>query len=266
MPQRLILYPYKMESRSATSLIKKLREVIPTALKVSATGLYRPRTSDVIINWGNSTIPNWFTSPNLIGVLNRPNNVARATNKLDTFNSLSMVGVSTPLFTRDMNLARTWIEDGDTVMCRTRLNAHSGEGIVIANSLDSLVPAPLYTRYKKKRSEYRVHVFMGRVIDIQEKRRLVNVDFDTQAALVRSHANGWVFCRDNINPPEFLETQAILSMNALGLDFGAVDIIYNQREATCYTLEINTAVGLEGRTLEIYKDAILNYYNNNVGV
>jgi D-alanine-D-alanine ligase-like ATP-grasp enzyme len=36
------------------------------------------------------------------------------------------------------------------------------------------------------------------------------------------------------------------------LDFGAVDIIYNAKRNECYVLEVNTAPGLEGTTVEKY--------------
>ena len=47
------------------------------------------------------------------------------------------------------------------------------------------------------------------------------------------------------------------AIKALGLDFGAVDIIYNEAEDQHYVLEVNTAPGLEGTTLQKYTEAIL---------
>jgi D-alanine-D-alanine ligase-like ATP-grasp enzyme len=40
------------------------------------------------------------------------------------------------------------------------------------------------------------------------------------------------------------------------LDFGAVDVIYNRAQDKAYVLEVNTAPGLEGSTLDNYVEAI----------
>ena len=52
-----------------------------------------------------------------------------------------------------------------------------------------------------------------------------------------------------------LRTTAEHAVEALGLDFGAVDIMYH--ENTFYVLEVNTAPGLtRTRTLEAYANEI----------
>jgi D-alanine-D-alanine ligase-like ATP-grasp enzyme len=43
-----------------------------------------------------------------------------------------------------------------------------------------------------------------------------------------------------------------MAVNHLGLDFGAVDMIYNAKRNTYYVLEVNTACGLAGETLNKY--------------
>jgi D-alanine-D-alanine ligase-like ATP-grasp enzyme len=42
----------------------------------------------------------------------------------------------------------------------------------------------------------------------------------------------------------------------LGLDFGAVDIIYNEKNNRWVVLEVNTAPGLSGETLNRYVEMI----------
>jgi len=130
----------------------------------------------------------------------------------------------------------------------------------IENATLELPKAPLYVLYKKKRSEYRVHVFNGQVIDVSEKRKRRGIDRDD--GYIRNLANGWVFCRDGIVEPADLRDLAIRAVQALGLNFGACDIIWNERENKCYVLEVNTAPGLEGTTLQRYVDAIINWSRN----
>jgi D-alanine-D-alanine ligase-like ATP-grasp enzyme len=42
---------------------------------------------------------------------------------------------------------------------------------------------------------------------------------------------------------------------ALGLDFGAADVLFNARRNQAYVLEVNTAPGLEGQTVNDYAEA-----------
>jgi len=65
-----------------------------------------------------------------------------------------------------------------------------------------------------------------------------------------------VFCRDGIAPCTVRNSISIAAVDALCLDFGAVDIIYNEHEDKYYVLEVNSAPGLEGTTLEKYVEAL----------
>lgn len=216
---------------------------------VNSDRIHNLKRSRFVINWGSSD-PIY---PHQCTVINKPDAVGLASNKLRTFNYWSYAGVSCPEWTTDYDKALSWINDGATVFCRTRVQAHSGDGIVIATHPDHLVQSQLYTKYIKKKKEFRVHVFNNEVIDVQEKRRSMGSD---AGFLIRNHANGFVFCRDNIIEPSDLRDVAIQAVTSLGLDFGAVDIIWNEHYNKCYALEVNTAPGLEGTTLERYTTKI----------
>lgn len=135
---------------------------------------------------------------------------------------------------------------------RTKLNGHSGAGIVLA-AREEDVPenCPLYVRYIKKKHEYRVHVAFGKVIDVQQKKKRVDYDGTVDYA-VRNHHTGWVYCRDEVSIPESCVGYCLLAIAALSLDFGAVDVIYNAHHNSYTVLEINTAPGLEGTSVENY--------------
>lgn len=216
---------------------------------VNASRIHALKRTRFVVNWGSSETINQHNCT----VINKPDAVSLASNKLRTFNYWSYAGVSCPDWTTDYDKALEWINEGATVFCRTRVQAHSGDGIVIATNPDDLVLSQLYTKYIKKKKEFRVHVFNEDVIDVQEKRRSTGSD---AGFLIRNHANGFVFCRDNIIEPADLRTVAIQAVTSLGLDFGAVDVIYNQHYDKCYALEVNTAPGLEGTTLERYTNKI----------
>lgn len=168
--------------------------------------------------------------------------------------------INKPEFTTSRETAAEWVTAGRVVVARTKLNGHSGAGIVLAAREEDLPDCPLYVQYIKKAREFRVHVAFGNVIDVQAKRRRTDYAGETDFA-IRNHHTGWVYCRENIEEPNDLRDQALATIHTLGLDFGAVDIIYNQHHNRSYVLEVNTAPGLEGSSVENYKNAFTNWAN-----
>jgi Glutathione synthase/Ribosomal protein S6 modification enzyme (glutaminyl transferase) len=138
-------------------------------------------------------------------------------------------------------------------VCRTVLNGHSGAGIVIANTPEELVSAPLYVKYIKKRDEFRVHVgSTNQIILVQRKARRRDTPDDEVNWMIRNHDNGFVFVRKDVTPPECVLNVSVRALAVTGLDFGAIDVVYHEREDRAYVLEVNTAPGLEGSTVDDY--------------
>jgi len=163
----------------------------------------------------------------------------------------------TPPFTTSTGQAYSWIEDGCQVVARTILNGNSGAGIVLLSEehLDEpVVQAPLYVKYVPKKQEYRVHVFRGEVVDVQRKARRKDVEDKDVNWKIRNHSNGFIFARGEAlgDVPEDVLKQSKLAVAACGLDFGAVDVIFSDKEQAAYVLEINSAPGLSGSTLDGY--------------
>lgn len=253
-------YPYKMGSQGVSRLAEHMRGPDVKAFKVYPDRGYQPKDYHLIVNWGNGAHPRWLGR--YTPILNKPDAVSVAGNKLEAFRAMKQAGVQVPDFTTDVQEAQRWFEEGSTVVCRRVLRGHSGAGIEICGGNNDTNPvdaprAPLYVKYMKKKSEYRVHVFRGEVIDIQEKRKRQETPNEQVDYQVRNHHNGWVFCRDGINlPSAAIREQAIAAVAALGLDFGAVDVIWNAHHKTVHVLEVNTAPGLEGTTLTTYANKI----------
>lgn len=145
-------------------------------------------------------------------------------------------------------------EDSDfPIVCRTVLAGHSGDGIHIASTRDDLVLAPLYVKYEKKKEEYRIH--LGKldsvqIISVQRKAKRLGAEGVNWQ--VRNHANGFVYVRNDVNPPAQCLSAASEAFIKSGLNFGAVDVIWNEHKQQAYVLEINTAPGLEGQTVIDY--------------
>jgi hypothetical protein len=252
---RLKVFPYKLGSISAKSLANSLgvKRVRPT---------YDARRRDIIINWGNSR-PAGFKGS--ITDLNTHAAIALACNKLNTFQALEAAGFQhlplwcTTRYEADQ-LLYTASEGGTTsagIYCRTSLTGHSGSGIVIASNTYDLVDAPLYTVGTKHKYEFRVHVFKGKVLDVQQKKRKRGLG--PSGSGIRNHSNGWIYARSDISIPSIITEASINAVAILGLDFGAVDIGYRERDGKAFVFEVNTAPGLVGTTLTKYTEAFNNY-------
>lgn len=161
-----------------------------------------------------------------------------------------------PRYTTSKKEASLMIGAGEVVVARTKLTGNSGEGIVIAKEVEELVDAPLYVEYVPKKQEYRIHILNGQVVDIQRKARRKDVPDEQVNWMVRNHDNGFIFARDEAlgEVPEDVTHQALLAVSKCGLDFGAVDVVYNEKRQLAYVLEVNTAPGLSGATLAGYAE------------
>ena len=225
-------------SKFAKSLQAALREkVVNKIYRVDHQAAARKRAQ-------NKTV--FFVTPNTL-------------NKVEQYECFSAQNVSSPKFTRNSELCRQF--DCKTLFARTLLNSTSGRGIIEFNSDESEYPeAPLYTEYIPKKSEYRVHTFGGKVIDIQEKRKRRGHE-GVRNTRVRNVNNGYVYCRDGLTPPDGIADLAIRATAACGYQYGAVDIIYNEKRNQCYVLEVNTRPGIEGSTVDKYIQALIDKFN-----
>lgn len=252
-------------SEGAVALSAKLRDLGVDSSKVPIISKkVNPSVKDCIINWGSSKYPAWAIRHKVKQYpvfLNYPEYVSNAINKLSTFNILNDEGVSIPEYTTSVGEVNP---DWRQVVCRSVLEGSGGKGITLVNANDRdaigrVNNCKLYVQYIKKTKEYRVHVFKGTVIDVQEKRKRSDAEINYQ---IRNHANGWVFCRSSVNPPTQVLDEALAAIEALNLDFGAVDIVWNRHHNKAFVLEVNTAPGLEGTTVDSYANAIIKYINS----
>ena len=248
----LIVYPYKPGSNSARELARELG-----VRRIShRNSRFRGRPEKTVLNWGASRVPEEVAKCTII---NTPEAVHRASDKLQFFQNADC---RKPEWTTNWADANAWVIEGKTVVARTVLNGHSGEGIILCDLNDVVPQAPLYTEYVPKKNEYRVHVFRGAVIDVQRKARRRDVPDEQVNWKIRNNDNGFVFARNGDalgDVPQDVLTQAIQAVGSLGLDFGAADVIYNDARSQAFVLEVNTAPGLVGTTLENYTGAFRQF-------
>lgn len=248
-----LVYSYNPGSEGAKALAQALGV---KRIKHNST-TFRGAANKTIINWGSTEVPREVARCTII---NPPERIASATNKLAFLRLCKEAGVRVPEFSTDANDAKKWIEKGSPAVCRTILNGSGGRGIVLADDRDDVVRAPLYTRYVKKQKEYRVHcvkrtgIWPGMledpVFDVQQKAK--KHDADNENFRIQNLENGFIYKREGIQVPDDVKAQAVKAFRATGLDFGAVDVVWNAHQDKAYVLEINTAPGLEGQTLQSY--------------
>lgn len=208
-----------------------------------------PINFKIILNWGNSNVPRVNHD---VRYINKPSAVGNAACKLRSLTLLRDAGVPVPLFS-----TKPPQRSDDIYLARTVLRGSGGDGIVVVRPGAVYPPAPLYVQYIRKTVEYRVHVAGGRAIFAQQKKKKADAEQTEDQKLIRNYDNGWVFCPlelDQVLPAA--KEAAVNAVRALGLDFGAVDMILSKKGNNPYVLEVNTAPGLESPGLiAAYTDA-----------
>jgi hypothetical protein len=162
-------------------------------------------------------------------------------------------------FTDDFLTAHEWLQDGHVVFGRKYLKASCGKGIVVIEpGTEDLPICPVYTQYKKKKREFRVHVFKDQVVAVTEKKRRKEFD-GVRDTKIRNLANGYVFVQAVENEPEGLRELALRAARVSASDFRGVDVGYNQLKDELFVIEVNSAPGIQGTNLTKYMEAIINY-------
>lgn len=276
------LNSYISQSRTLSSVIQPVtregHRLYVLRLRGSNT-TFQTRPSDFIINWGRSSDQANFSNGTVVNKFDAVNTAANKRNffrhieayNRDTEDPANVVHI--PEFTTEHDQVRMWLQNGKTAFARTELRGNSGRGIVdvIDEAVLDTVPAgTLFTKYIPKKYEFRVHVVDGRVIALHRKAMRVNRDEDLPIGYqpnwrIRSYNNGFIFERNiPFEVPAIVGEQAVAAVKAAGLDFGGVDVIYNQMRNKAYVIEINTAPGIEGETLYQYAEAFTRYLEARV--
>ena len=260
----MFIYPYKVGSRSVNTLAAALN-----ARKIRLeNSRFTGDENKVVLNWGNSNVNEQVSRCKMI---NPPDRVAIASNKRTFFETVAGE-VNVPQSTTDKDTAYGWLTANHTasIVVREKLTGNSGEGIVLLSSNAEWndydhSQAKLYVLYIKKRDEYRVHVFGENVVLVQ--RKAINRDFYGEPDFkIRNHDRGFIFVKnEDREAPEEVKNEAVKAVKVCGLDFGAVDVVWNEYYQRAYVLEINTAPGLEGTTVDTYVSAIQAYANMLTG-
>lgn len=230
---------------------------------------FRGNNSPVVVNWGSTRHPDWLEDVRfrLKPVwLNSPKVVGRAIDKSEFFRSLQSSGLPVLKHTHSRSEAEGWLRKGFRVVARKTTTGSGGAGIVVVEpGVNSLLQAPLYTRYYPKTHEFRAHIWQGQLIDFTQKKLRSDASGEINR-IVRSHDNAWLFAHEHlaVGEPDIAKMAkgSADCIATLGLDFGAVDvlaIVKNGRMDSYRICEVNTGPGLENtETINAYTQAILH--------
>ena len=182
--------------------------------------------------------------------------------KLTQYKWFKEQGLSALKFTTSTQVVQDeWLCQGKTVFGRKLLTSSCGKGIVVMEPNSPIDEhCPVYTLYKKKKREFRVHVFKHKVVSIVEKKRRAGFEGNRDTK-IRNLANGYVFCQTVENIPPGLAELAEKASYVCQSDFAGVDVGLNEKNNDLFIIEVNSAPGIEGANVEKYTNEILKYAN-----
>ena len=165
-------------------------------------------------------------------------------------------------YTTDVGEAQQWVTEGNIVFGRALLNSSCGKGIIdflpeYENTPIDGPICPVYTKYKKKKREFRVHVYKDTVVAVVEKKRKKEFTGERDTK-IRNLANGYVFCQGVENEPEGLRDLALRAARVSNSHFRGVDIGYNEKKDELFVIEVNSAPGIQGSNVTAYVNTILS--------
>lgn len=253
MPQTYVAY------------IKKTRPTGKKIAKMLGVGGFGIRPPDeyrlrVLIRWGSRK-----PMPDADLTFNSPDAIARASDKIKTFEVLRDAGITTVgwynTFARALRNSPTGY-----VLGRSR-TGHGGKDIQVYSRETPPPPGTdhhFYSPWLHANREYRVHVVGDKVVRVQGK----YLDYPDRAdgGFIRNYEHGYRFREPKQRLHRRREQDAIAAVRALGLDFGAVDmLVFGDRQS--YILEVNSAPACSPLTARCYVGEIAQLvYSRSGGV
>lgn len=214
----------------------------PSAIKIAEESgdisLVRDSTTSVTVNWGRYKA-NSKLNPD----------ISNTTNKRKMRELFEQHDVPMPRLL-DYDLTSLFMDDGDKVVGRPDRHT-KGRGFWLCKDRDDVIAAKLGARRKKAAThfmefvesdrEYRVHIFKGKSIRISEKK------FNSDGTYTTGKPGDIELRR--------VRQAAKAAVDAVGLDFGAVDILARgEHNEEVFVTEVNAAPGCGGSVPKLYAD------------
>lgn len=274
---------------------------IAEALKAKHGKKLPPTTQPcTCICWGCKTQEN--VKIGKLTILNHPDKIRDNRNKFKTLQTLRSAKINVANFVAAGSVMAELDRNTPTIMLPLvgRTNYHQGgKGFwtcltkgQVKRAMDQ--GAQYFQNYMDVKTEYRLHIFNGIMINAQKKTERTNMaeafaeqhaeriknnaekkgqklDNNTMKAIlqdlgkrqehpdqiIKSNTRGWKFSQVKTVRPE-LEQLAINAIKTVGLDFGAVDCCILE-DGNVAIIEVNTGPGLTGSSFDAYIKAMKDY-------
>ena len=211
-----------------------------------------PSFADLIIRWGCSVSLDIDREIEY----NKRESIKLSSNKGKCRQFLYDNGIPVP---KPIDLSRVNSEEDLPFVVRPTFHQKGKDFLIFRNISDILndgykisrLESPYGSRFYPKTTEYRVHVGHGKVLVVQQK-----LQTSERIGENWSHENGYTF---EVVPWKQYRKEivdlAVKTIEVLGLDFGAVDIMADPLDSSlpiAVVCEVNTSPKLEGYTVKRY--------------
>jgi len=203
-----------------------------------------------LIRWGSQV------SCSVEQQLNSLSGIANATDKLHALEILHNAGVPTPRWR--LTAAQAAQELNFPILGRSRDHTRGRDIEVFQRSIGLNTTGhtrDFFVEFVPKVREFRIHVFCGQPI-LSQIKVVNNERLAARRPVIWNHRNGYIYRNMRSSLPSLdRRSCAIMAVQALGLDFGAVDLIVGPDDST-YVLEVNTGPGLAYTSAVAYAEAM----------
>lgn len=212
---------------------------------------------DLLVRWGSRR-----PMPEASKIFNPAWAIKAASDKVIALTKMQEAGLSTvPWFERWDDAVRA--SEGTVVLGRTR-RGMQGRGIRVYDPhflhngiypVEPRLPDQWYSVYQEPTREVRLHVVEGEVVRIQGK-YLDFPEHQQRQPFVRNYRTGYRFRAPRRDVHTSRKELAIEAVRALGLTFGAVDMLLFGGGEPAMILEVNSAPACSPLTAESYAEAL----------
>lgn len=255
------IYPYTVESKTAIALSQHTG--IPL-IKTHGSS-YKPKSSDVIINWGGCTDAIKEYNRDVKTVYNTPTGIEGTSSKQRILTTIRGTGCCTPDLVTRTQLVNNWFATGHFAVGHNI--SHTARDTFFLTPEDKL-SCNFYTQYIPKAQEYLVHVWEKDVIFVQQL-ELSRVDKNGKLVnkkdvnwKIRSHNNGFYWKDSHVyDVNEEILKQALRAVRGIrGIQFGAVHVMFsiNDNKATVINFKTKPFLQQEGikRYAEVFRHIV----------
>lgn len=181
-------------------------------------------------------------------LINRPEAVKRCVSKVETFKAISNHDGAIPIPDWHVNKEAVYKKNWERIVVRSKVDGRKAEDLEFFHQGDVLPDAPLYTEYSEHKYEYRIVVFMGKVVGRYYKK---------EQGFTPDGQVEWNFMVQPKRGFKAIDDACVMAAKVLGIDYVGFDVVAKDKKHFV-VLEANSGPILTWEA----ENAILEYYLN----